>query len=356
MASLTGSDDWNLGGYGVLGTARPRTLTDQSGNQSTLNSYGVWGLLATDGDIPGVIEFATGFDPGQPQRAAVGGRNTLPDQGMAVYGECRGLGDSPGANMFGDPPMRGFLAGTDFVFQQPVGAYGEATNGDRSVGVMGYSGVASTNKINGPTGVLGTGTIGVRGETGTGVGVLGRAFDPSGQAGVFMGSVKVTGAFTAASISVSGTIEVLGSVNVDGDVFLRNRDVAENFAAAGEFEAGSVMVMGDDGLLRPCTVDYDSRAIGIISGAGTLRHALLLGYEGASGTQSAPIAMVGTAFCKVDASRAAIHSGDLLTPSATIGHAMKATDRDRSFGAVIGKALGSLAEGCGLIPVLVSMQ
>ena len=168
------------------------------------------GLLATDGDIPGVIEFATGFDPGQPQRAAVGGRNTLPDQGMAVYGECRGLGDSPGANMFGDPPMRGFLAGTDFVFQQPVGAYGEATNGDRSVGVMGYSGVASTNKVNGPTGVLGTGTIGVRGETGTGVGVLGRAFDPSGQAGVFMGSVKVTGAFTAASISVSGTIEVPG--------------------------------------------------------------------------------------------------------------------------------------------------
>jgi hypothetical protein len=51
--------------------------------------------------------------------------------------------------------MRGFLAGYDPVFHQPVGAYGEGNNGERSVGVMGFSGVSSTNTVNGPTGVYG---------------------------------------------------------------------------------------------------------------------------------------------------------------------------------------------------------
>jgi hypothetical protein len=35
---------------------------------------------------------------------------------------------------------------------------------------------------------------------------------------------------------------------------------------------------------------------------------------------------------------------------------MKATDPGRAFGAVIGKALGPLQEGRGLIPILVALQ
>jgi hypothetical protein len=35
---------------------------------------------------------------------------------------------------------------------------------------------------------------------------------------------------------------------------------------------------------------------------------------------------------------------------------MKATDPGRAFGAVLGKALGSLKEGQGLLPVLVALQ
>jgi hypothetical protein len=35
---------------------------------------------------------------------------------------------------------------------------------------------------------------------------------------------------------------------------------------------------------------------------------------------------------------------------------MKAGDRDRAFGAVIGKALRPLAAGQGLIPILVALQ
>ena len=60
-------------------------------------------------------------------------------------------------------------------------------------------------------------------------------------------------------------------------------------------------------------------------------------------------------FCKVDGSCGAIEVGDLLTTSHTPGHAMKATDSQRAFGAVIGKALKSWSEGSGPIPILVAL-
>ncbi len=53
---------------------------------------------------------------------------------------------------------------------------------------------------------------------------------------------------------------------------------------------------------------------------------------------------------------APIEIGDLLTTSATPGHAMKATDPHKAFGAVIGKALRPLDRGQGLIPVLIALQ
>jgi hypothetical protein len=57
---------------------------------------------------------------------------------------------------------------------------------------------------------------------------------------------------------------------------------------------------------------------------------------------------------KVDASYGAIQPGDLLVSSDTPGYAMKATDPQ--VGTVIGKALGSLDSGTGVIPVLITLQ
>ncbi len=48
--------------------------------------------------------------------------------------------------------------------------------------------------------------------------------------------------------------------------------------------------------------------------------------------------------------------GDLLTTSSTPGHAMRAADPARAFGAVLGKSLGRLTGGQGLVPVLVALQ
>ena len=61
-------------------------------------------------------------------------------------------------------------------------------------------------------------------------------------------------------------------------------------------------------------------------------------------------------YCKVDADIAPIEVGDLLTTSPTRGHAQKVTDRAAAAGAIVGKALGSLKEGRGKIPVMVVLQ
>jgi hypothetical protein len=58
-----------------------------------------------------------------------------------------------------------------------------------------------------------------------------------------------------------------------------------------------------------------------------------------------------------DASTAAIAIGDMLTTSAIDGKAMKAVSREKSHGAVIGKAMTSLKRGePGLVLVLVNLQ
>jgi hypothetical protein len=94
---------------------------------------------------------------------------------------------------------------------------------------------------------------------------------------------------------------------------------------------------------------------GVIAGAGTFRPGLLLDTQ-SSAKPRAAVSLIGKAYCKVDASNGPIEVGDLLTSSPTAGHAMKATDRERAFGAVIGKALRAWTAGQGMIPILLALQ
>jgi hypothetical protein len=68
------------------------------------------------------------------------------------------------------------------------------------------------------------------------------------------------------------------------------------------------------------------------------------------------VALAGRVACRVDATASPITAGDLLTTSATPGHAMKAEDPARGYGAIIGKALRSQPGGTGVIPILVALQ
>ena len=69
-----------------------------------------------------------------------------------------------------------------------------------------------------------------------------------------------------------------------------------------------------------------------------------------------PMAMMGIVPTNVTAENGPIRPGDLLVTSSTLGYAMKGTDRGRMLGAVIGKALGSLDSGKGVIEVVVTLQ
>jgi hypothetical protein len=155
-----------------------------------------------------------------------------------------------------------------------------------------------------------------------------------------------------------GTVQVNGDLLVTGDVVLINQagDVAEDFDIEPEprpVEPGTVLVINEQGNMCTSEFPYDTRVAGVVAGAGDLKPAVVL-QRTPSPKLRLPIALVGKAFCKVDATFGRIVAGDLLTTSSTRGHAMKATDASRSIGAVIGKALTGLDAGVGLIPILVS--
>ena len=66
------------------------------------------------------------------------------------------------------------------------------------------------------------------------------------------------------------------------------------------------------------------------------------------------MAVIGIVPCKVSAENGPIYRGDLLTTSRIRGHAMKASEG--KVGAILGKALGNLEEGAGVIDVLLTLQ
>jgi hypothetical protein len=169
---------------------------------------------------------------------------------------------------------------------------------------------------------------------------------------LFLGKHIVNG-----NAQVNGDHTVSGTINAGKDVVLTGADCAEEFdiESSVTIDAGAVMVVVAGGALRPSAKAYDRKVAGVISGAGEYRPGLILDRK-ASSAGRLPIALVGKVYCKVDADHGAIEVGDLLTTSPTPGHAMKAGDPSRAFGAVLGKALRSLKSGKGMIPILVALQ
>jgi hypothetical protein len=168
---------------------------------------------------------------------------------------------------------------------------------------------------------------------------------------LFVGAKGLAGTVHVIDGSGNETVTLEGS---SGDIKLSGADCAEMFdvAAACPVDAGTVLVMDGAEALRPCDRAYDRRVAGIVSGAGGRRPGLILNGRQAKG---AAVALMGRVFCKVDATNEAIEVGDLLTTSLTIGHAMKASDASRAAGTILGKAMGALQSGTGLIPVLVAL-
>jgi hypothetical protein len=181
----------------------------------------------------------------------------------------------------------------------------------------------------------------------------------------FAGGVTVTDSFGNTSIykasgwTVNGDAGLSGNLTVQGDIFLPGADCAEQFEAAELtiLKPGTVVVVDDEGAIRECTRAYDRRVVGVVSGAGHFHPGIILGRKNSPGDSSAAVALIGKVFCNVDTENAGpVAVGDLLTTSDVPGHAMRADDRERAFGAVLGKALGALASGRGIVPLLIALQ
>lgn len=189
-------------------------------------------------------------------------------------------------------------------------------------------------------------------EGGTGAAVFAEKQGDQGHAGFFIGNVHVT-----RSLFVEGDIALANVADFaeDFDVVGTDLQAAAAAAATVVVDPGTVMVLADEEVLRPCEKPYDRRVAGVVSGGGSYRPGIILDKRpGVSGR--APIALLGKVSCKVDADLGPIAVGDLLTTSPTLGHAMRVTDSHSALGAVLGKAMRALPRGQASIPVLVTLQ
>jgi hypothetical protein len=320
---------------------------------------GVWG--ENWGTGPGV------YGKSQHEGNGVSGEYNGAGDYAAVSGEYSGTGDGSG------------VVGKHSGNGQGNGVEGEYSGAGQGSGVVGeYSGTGQ-----------GSGVVGKYSGTGQGYGVVGKG----SKAGLFEGSVDVHGAIVVGNnaafhgtITVDGTstlkgnVEAAGNLGIAGTIFvdgpstlndalgvagtvtahdfvLSGADCAEDFSicSSTEVEPGTVMVIGDQSTLNPSLREYDRRVVGVLSGAGAYKPGIVLDRRKGQGNRM-PVALLGKVYCKADAAYSPIAVGDLLTTSPTPGHAMRATNPAKAFGAVLGKALGKLENGKGLIPVLVALQ
>ncbi|MFI1302526.1 hypothetical protein [Streptomyces sioyaensis] len=304
---------------------------------------GVYGESSLFNGVRGVT-----YAPGHG--ACVGIQENESNQaGPGVYGQSLGTG----AWGYGKTWM-GVYGRSDST-TGGLGVMGEGNAGVAGVGLT-WIGVYGETRgtVNGPSGVLGEGGeggVGVKGHA-RGPGVAGVAgYSLTGRGPGIFGQGNPAGQF-------NGNVVVTGTLDVGVDIRLANADCAEEFELDAEetlVRPGSVVVLSEDGRLAPSCVEYDKRVTGVVSGAGSYRPGLTLDSH-TGGGKRVPVALMGKVYCLADATESAIEVGDMLTTSATAGHAMKASDPMRSFGTVIGKALQRLATGQGLVPVLVMLR
>jgi hypothetical protein len=221
-------------------------------------------------------------------------------------------------------------------------------NGTFGNGNAGVLGISNSFDVNG-VGVWGISLFGygVRGECQGGDGVYGTTTNSTMAGGHFVNTGGGAAIFADGLAKVK-TLQILGGADL-----VEGFDTSEAHAS----EPGTVVVIDEStaGRLRTSRDPYDRKVAGVVSGAGGVEAGIRLGHEGVLDGET-PVAMTGRVYVKCSTENGAIRPGDLLTTSATSGHAMRATDGARIAGAVIGKAMSALDDGTGLVLVLVNLQ
>lgn len=224
-------------------------------------------------------------------------------------------------------------------------------NGDR-VFLWGHAGATVTASQN-DTFIIYSGDVGIG------------SINPDKKVHVESGDMRVDGRIT---ISNAPTGSVGSSLLREAATGKVGFDFAEIFPTSEDVQAGEVLVIDDahPGTLKKAARAYDENVVGVASASPALT------FEGDqihiapqenrfTGGNKPPVALAGRVLCKVSTENGAIEAGDLLTTSSVPGHAMRATDPDKTFDAVVGKALesfdgGANGEPLGEIYILVTVQ
>jgi hypothetical protein len=323
------SKNW-VGVHGISNTDHSAIWGEAIGK----GGYGVWGQTTDDNGDAGVVGIS---------------KNSAGVRGIAE-GPSLSANGVEGKNTATGQDRRG------------AGVYGESLGN----GVVGISTLGEAEPSRWPCGVKGRGPIGVRAESTRrgGAGVSGEGSIGVVGTGNNFGELKGVGVLGIGR-PIAGRFK--GDVEVTGDITLmkpENADCAEDFDIfETDVEPGTVMVLTENGSLKSSHQEYDKKVAGVVSGAGGYSPAMVLARQQECHVDKnnkkksrLPIALIGKIYCKVDARHCPVEAGDLLTTSSTKGYAMKAEDASKAFGAVIGKALGSIKEGLGMIPILVTLQ
>jgi hypothetical protein len=371
----------DVDGYGVLGTSTAATGESHGvvGSSISPNGAGVWGHNSSTGGfafgILGEITGAGGNGIGVFGRApfygvrgeatgngvgVIGDANT----GLGVYGEgltgVLGAGiDTSGTNygVYGISNSSSGYAGY-FVnaSDNGVGLYAEGSGAGRlkaslrSNNTEAVQGMAAffTNSSNFANSHL------ENGGSGQVMWLVNGGTDASGTGGGdFITAVNNPGSDTQFRVTTSG--EVRSDVGFNTPA----ADFAEMMPAVSGLSPGDVLVIGPDGRLTISTEPYQATVAGVYS-----TQPGFLGGQPVNGEleNHVPLAVVGIVPVKVSAENGPIVPGDMLTASATPGHAMLARPIEIdgfSFfpsGVVIGKALEGWDSGTGVIMMLVVLQ
>jgi hypothetical protein len=332
---VEGRSESYIGVSGYTSSTQPGILGKNDGEGA-----GVYGWSASGMGVRGVSEEAYGVSGYSSASVAVRGRS---DTGRGVLGSSQT-----------DIGVNGYTSSTEL---SKAGVVGE--NRGAGAGVYGSSntgpGIYGTSTINfavsGYTSSTIRATAGFQ-NAGSGLvlylensGAAGTASDGSG-GGDFIRAVNEDGQDVQFRVTTSGTVESDGGYNTPA------ADFAEMLPAVEGVEPGDVLVIGIDGKLHRSTEPYQLSVVGV--------HSTQPGFVGGKDMDNTdagqvPLAIMGVVPVKVSAENGAIRPGDLLVASAIPGHAMHA-GANPANGTVIGKALGALTEGTGVIQMLVMLQ
>ncbi len=329
------TDSTVSGAAGVIGQGRWAGVHGWGLNHSG-TGYGVVGKNEASGGA-GVYGFST-------------------DQTGLLYG-VRGSTSSTTAHSAGvfGASLANSADGVRALTHSPAGAgvwAGNYSSGSGAHGVIG-----TTNGNSGwASGVYGTASqssaIGVTGwNTGSGPGLY--AWSESGQAlivkGAGSGNLMEVHNHT---VGVRFRINHAGEVYADGSFHAGGADFAELVPARQSgLEPGDVVALDVNGRLMRSFRERQASVMGVVSTKPGYQSDL---WEDVDRSEKVPLAVSGIVPVKASAVNGPIRPGDMLTPSAVPGHAMRS--RKVVPGTIIGKAMESLESGEGTVLMLVMLR